>query len=68
MPSPFDDFTAKAGAHYAGGTPEQRETRRILRTAMEAEGFTVNPVEWWHFDYKDWRSYRVMDVPFDKMK
>lgn len=23
---------------------------------MEAEGFTVNPQEWWHFDYKDWQS------------
>ena len=32
--------------------------------AMEAEGFTVEPNEWWHFNYKDWRDYPILDVPF----
>jgi len=32
---------------------------------MEAEGFAVYPAEWWHFDYKNWRQYRIMDVPFE---
>ncbi len=67
MPSPFDDFTEKAAADYGGGTPEQRRTRGILRAALDAEGFAVNPDEWWHFDYKDWKKYRVLNVPFEKI-
>jgi beta-lactamase class D len=31
---------------------------------MEAEDFTVNKNEWWHFDYKDWQDYAIYDIPF----
>ena len=31
---------------------------------MEAEGFTVNDNEWWHFDYKDWADYAIYDISF----
>ena len=68
MPSPYDSFTKSAAANYTGGTEEQRRMRHILRIAVEAEGFAVNPEEWWHFDYKDWREYRVLDVPFEKIR
>jgi D-alanyl-D-alanine dipeptidase len=34
---------------------------------MEKEGFTVEPNEWWHFNYKDWRAYPILDVPFEAM-
>jgi zinc D-Ala-D-Ala dipeptidase len=67
MPSPYDSFTSSAAAHYKGGTDEQRRTRKILYDAMVAEGFSVHPDEWWHFDYKGWRSYRVLNVPFEKI-
>ena len=33
---------------------------------MEAEGFTVFETEWWHFDYKDWREYPILNVPFEQ--
>ncbi len=68
MPSAYDDFTLNASASYTGGTPEQRGVRDLLRQAMEAEGFTVNPDEWWHFDYKDWKEYRVLNVPFEEIR
>ncbi len=68
MPSPFDDFTAKAAADFHGGKRSQRRMRNHLRRVMESEGFTVNPVEWWHFDYKDWREYRVLNVPFEEIR
>jgi D-alanyl-D-alanine dipeptidase len=29
---------------------------------MENQGFTVNEVEWWHFDYKDWAKYPILNV------
>ncbi len=65
MPSPYDDFTNKAAADFDGGTVAERRTRKILRDAMENAGFKVNPDEWWHFDYRDWREYRILNIPFE---
>jgi D-alanyl-D-alanine dipeptidase len=64
MPSAYDEMSERAYPTYAGGTPAEREARQRLRTAMEKEGFSVEPNEWWHFNYKDWRSYPILDVPF----
>lgn len=64
MPSLYDELTERAHADYSGGTAEQRRLRDLLRRGMEAEGFRVNPMEWWHFDYKDWKKYAIENVPF----
>ena len=64
MPSPYDDDTERAYATYGGGDAAARERRDLLRETMESEGFFVYPYEWWHFDYKDWREYPILDVPF----
>ena len=68
MSSPYDDFTEKAAADYSGGTDEQKKARNILRRALEAQGFSVNPTEWWHFDYKDWKHYRILNVSFEQIR
>ncbi|MET0754103.1 MAG: M15 family metallopeptidase [Pyrinomonadaceae bacterium] len=68
MPSDFDEFTERASPDYAGGTEKERENRDLLRKLMEEEGFTVNANEWWHFDYKDWQSYAIYDIPFSDIK
>jgi D-alanyl-D-alanine dipeptidase len=34
---------------------------------MEAEGFSVYEFEWWHFDYRDWKSYRIGNVRFEDL-
>jgi D-alanyl-D-alanine dipeptidase len=65
MPSVYDEMSERAYPTYAGGTAEQTRLRDLLRAAMEAEGFTVNTSEWWHFDYKDWARYRIGNVAFD---
>lgn len=67
MVSTYDETTSRAYPDYPGGTSLQRWHRRLLREAMEAEGFTVYEAEWWHFDYKDWRLYRIGNVRFDKI-
>ena len=66
MPSGFDEFTERASPDYKGGTEEQTANRELLRGLMEAEGFTVNPNEWWHFDYKNWEDYAIFDISFDE--
>lgn len=68
MPSPYDDFTGRASPSYPGGSPDSRARRDLLRAAMEAEGFTVYEFEWWHFDYKDWRSYPIQNIGFDEIR
>ena len=68
MVSTYDESTDRAYAEYPGGTSLERWYRELLRQAMEAQGFTVNPQEWWHFDHEDWRNYRIGNVPFDRIK
>jgi len=63
MPSGYDEMTRRAHPGYGGGTAEERGHRDALRRAMEAAGFTVDRGEWWHYDYRDWARYPVLDVP-----
>lgn len=68
MPSAYDEFTKRAYPEFAGGTSKQRELRDRLRAWMEAEGFAVHPHEWWHYNYKDWERYPVMDLEFAELR
>ena len=68
MVGTYDETTDRSYPEYPGGTSLQRWHRELLRHAMEAEGFTVYEAEWWHFDYKDWRTYRIGNERFDKIR
>jgi D-alanyl-D-alanine dipeptidase len=68
MPGLYDEMSERSYANYSGGTAEQRRLRDLLRAAMEAEGFKVYEFEWWHFDYKDWQQYPVLNIRFDQIK
>ncbi|HYP27394.1 MAG TPA: M15 family metallopeptidase [Blastocatellia bacterium] len=68
MPSGYDEMTERSHINYAGGTAEQRRLRDLLRAAMEAEGFMVFEPEWWHYDYKDWKEYPILNIPFERIK
>jgi D-alanyl-D-alanine dipeptidase len=67
MPGEYDEMSPRSYANYAGGTPEQRTLRDLLRSHMEQHGFTVLPAEWWHFDYKDWKAYSIQNTPFSRL-
>ncbi|MEX1258901.1 MAG: M15 family metallopeptidase [Gemmatimonadota bacterium] len=67
MPGGYDEFSPRSFAAYPGGTMRQRWSRALLRLAMEAEGFAVYEAEWWHFDYKDWRFYRIGNQRFEEL-
>jgi zinc D-Ala-D-Ala dipeptidase len=68
MPSSYDEFSVRAHPDYAGGSAEETAHRELLRRTMEAEGFTVYPTEWWHFDYKDWKQYPIVNVSFAEIQ
>jgi D-alanyl-D-alanine dipeptidase len=67
MPGLYDEMSPRSFPNFPGGTSLQRWHRDLLRRAMESEGFTVNEDEWWHFDYKDWNQYGILNVPFEKL-
>ncbi|MDP4821816.1 MAG: serine hydrolase [Saprospiraceae bacterium] len=63
----YDEFSERSFPDYPGGTSRQRWYREVLRDAMEAEGFTVYPWEWWHFNYRDAGKYPVLNLRFDQI-
>jgi CubicO group peptidase (beta-lactamase class C family)/D-alanyl-D-alanine dipeptidase len=63
----YDEMSDRSYPDYLGGTSRQRWHRDLLRRAMEAEGFTVYEAEWWHFDYKDWKKYRIGNQRFEEI-
>jgi zinc D-Ala-D-Ala dipeptidase len=63
----YDEMSPRSFPTFPGGTSLQRWHRDLLRRAMESEGFTVNEDEWWHFDYKDWKLFPILNVPFEKV-
>jgi D-alanyl-D-alanine dipeptidase len=67
MPGLYDEMSQRSFPNFPGGTSLQRWHRDLLRRAMESEGFTVNEDEWWHFDYKEWKQYGILNVPFEKI-
>jgi len=67
MPSGFDEFSERASPNFGGGTADERANRDLLKEAMESEGFSVYPTEWWHFDYKGWEKYRILNKSFSEL-
>lgn len=67
MTGGYDEMSERSYAFYPGGTSLQRWDRALLHNALEAEGFSVYPYEWWHFDYKDWQQYPILNLTFEQL-
>jgi D-alanyl-D-alanine dipeptidase len=63
----YDEFSQRSYPDYPGGTSLERWHRDLLRRTMEAEGFTVFDVEWWHFDHADWSRYPILNQSFEEI-
>ncbi|MEJ2215140.1 MAG: serine hydrolase [Gemmatimonadota bacterium] len=63
----YDEMSERSYPLYPGGTNHQRWLRDLLRHAMESQGFTVYEFEWWHFDYKDWQRYPILNITFEQL-
>lgn len=68
MPTDYDDFSLKAGTDYIPKSYEALKNRQMLIDAMYLEGFQVLPSEWWHYDYKGWDKYELMDIRFEELE
>jgi len=66
MPTGYDAFGPRARAWATEGISKPaRRHRDALRVAMTAAGFTVNPMEWWHFDAPGAAALPLLDLPID---
>ncbi len=68
MPSPFDDFTEAAHRDSRTMTAVQRANMLRLQQAMSRHGFEPCPFEWWHYDFRGWKNYPVLDISFEALK
>ena len=67
MVAGYDEMSERSYPNYIGGTARQRYYRRLLRETMESVGFTVYEFEWWHFDYKTWNEYPILNLRFEEL-
>ena len=49
-------------------TPKEEMISRPLKISLLlSEGFAVYEPEWWHYDYKDWKEYPIMNLKFSEI-
>lgn len=63
MPTPFDTFSSAARQDAPLKSPEVSVRRALLRSAMEAAGFRINRMEWWHYEAPEAHGAPLLDVP-----
>lgn len=67
MPTAYDAFNRAAWPSTPVSDPEIRKNRNLLIQAMEKHGFRVNSSEWWHFDFRGWKNFEVLDIDFSEL-
>lgn len=67
MPTEYDSFRKEAWPTTPVKDEHIRKNRALLISVMERVGFKVNSSEWWHFDFKGWKAYSVLDIPFEQL-
>jgi len=68
MPTHYDNFTERAHLDYDDLSGEVLNNRALLVDVMRRHGFEPLPSEWWHFDYKDWSEFELMDLSFEELE
>lgn len=67
MPTGYDEFSEKASPKYMQLPESQIANREYLIKIMTKHGFSVFSSEWWHFDYKNWDKYSLIDLSFTQL-
>lgn len=68
MGSAYDEASERSHVTATGLSADARSHRDLLRSAMEGAGFFVYAWEWWHFDYRGWLDYPILDIPFRQIE
>lgn len=67
MPTGYDDFTSRARQDFNDLPAAVIANRAKLRSTMISYGFDPLPSEWWHFDFRGWSKFELLDVPLEKL-
>ena len=62
MGTPYDDFTERASFASKDVSEKAYSNRKLLRETMIQFGFDPMETEWWHFDFKDWKKFGILDT------
>jgi zinc D-Ala-D-Ala dipeptidase len=65
MPTGYDDFTPRARQDFNDLPADALANRAKLREAMISHGFDPLPSEWWHFDFRGWDKFELLDLPLE---
>jgi D-alanyl-D-alanine dipeptidase len=68
MPTEYDSFRKEAWPTTPVTDPEIKKNRAMLIAVMEKYGFKVNSSEWWHYDFKGWKNFEVLDIDFEELQ
>lgn len=67
MPTPYDSFAPEASPDFRDLPKKVKANRDLLIGVMKKNGFQVLHNEWWHFDFKDWKEFDLIDIPFNEL-
>ncbi len=65
MPTPYDTDTKESWADAPVKDKKILKNRELMKAVMKKYGFTIDPSEWWHYNYDGWKTYELMDMSFD---
>lgn len=68
MPSQYDEFNLKASHQFYNINRSFINNRNLLKRIMEKHGFKANEHEWWHYDFKNYKSYELLDIAFEELE
>lgn len=68
MPTNYDNFTQKAHHGYMKLPKKVIMNRVLLKKIMEKNGFESITSEWWHYDFKGWSKYHLMNISFEELE
>ena len=67
MPTGFDSFLEKAHSDYLKLPASEIKNRDLLIGVMAKYGFINLDSEWWHYDFKEWKKFDLIDLSFDQL-
>ncbi len=68
MPTPYDSAIEASWADAPIKKKRVLKNRELMKSVMAKYGFTVEPSEWWHYNYNGWADYPLMDIPFEVLQ
>lgn len=68
MPTPFDALVYASHPKFMGLPEAVIRNRELLMTTMQKHGFSVDPVEWWHYNFIAGAKYELLDIPHKQIE